>query len=46
MARVMEHGVLKHPESGAPQDGVASPMMTSIHLHEVLDALRGSSAIS
>lgn len=36
-ARVMEAGVLSHPESGTPQGGVISPLLANVYLHEVLD---------
>ena len=36
-ARVMDKGVLQHPESGAPQGGVISPLLSNIFLHHVLD---------
>lgn len=36
-AGVMEGLTLSHPESGAPQGGVISPLLANIYLHEVLD---------
>jgi group II intron reverse transcriptase/maturase len=36
-AGVMEDGALQHPEMGAPQGGVISPLIANIFLHEVLD---------
>jgi group II intron reverse transcriptase/maturase len=36
-AGVMEGLVLSHPESGAPQGGVISPILANIYLHEILD---------
>jgi group II intron reverse transcriptase/maturase len=36
-AGVMEDGALRHPEMGAPQGGVISPVLANIFLHEVLD---------
>jgi RNA-directed DNA polymerase len=36
-AGVMEDGALHHPETGAPQGGVISPLIANIFLHEVLD---------
>lgn len=36
-AGVMEEGRLYHPETGVPQGGVMSPMLSNIFLHEVLD---------
>jgi len=35
-AGVMEDGVVRHPEAGAPQGGVISPLLSNIYLH-VLD---------
>jgi RNA-directed DNA polymerase len=37
-AGVMEHGLVIHPETGVPQGGVISPMLSNIYLHEVLDS--------
>lgn len=36
-AGVMEQGGLWHPETGAPQGGVASPLLMNVYLHEVID---------
>jgi group II intron reverse transcriptase/maturase len=36
-AGVMEEGRHWYPESGAPQGGVVSPMLSNIYLHDVLD---------
>jgi len=36
-AGVMEEGCLYHPETGVPQGGVISPILSNIFLHEVLD---------
>jgi RNA-directed DNA polymerase len=36
-AGVMEEGCVYHPEAGAPQGGVISPLLANIFLHEVLD---------
>ena len=36
-AGVMEDGCVYHPETGAPQGGVISPMVSNIYLHEVVD---------
>lgn len=36
-AGVMENGQLYHPETGSPQGGVVSPILSNIYLHEVLD---------
>ena len=36
-AGVVEAGTLTHPEKGTPQGGVASPMLSNIFLHYVLD---------
>jgi RNA-directed DNA polymerase len=36
-AGVLEDGVVHHPESGSPQGGVVSPILSQIYLHEVLD---------
>jgi hypothetical protein len=33
----MEQGSLWHPETGAPQGGVASPLLMNVYLHEVID---------
>ena len=37
-AGVMEHGLVIHPETGVPQGGVISPMLSDIYLHEVPDS--------
>jgi len=36
-AGVMEEGCLYHPETGVPQGGVISPILSNIFLHQVLD---------
>ncbi|MFC1642253.1 group II intron reverse transcriptase/maturase [Myxococcota bacterium] len=36
-AGVMEDGCLYHPETGVPQGGVISPLLSNVYLHEVLD---------
>jgi RNA-directed DNA polymerase len=36
-AGVLEEGVYHRSEAGAPQGGVASPILANIYLHEVLD---------
>jgi group II intron reverse transcriptase/maturase len=36
-AGVMEEGRLSHPETGTPQGGVISPLLSNIYLHKVLD---------
>lgn len=36
-AGVMEEGIVSHPERGAPQGGVLSPLLSNLYLHEVLD---------
>jgi group II intron reverse transcriptase/maturase len=36
-AGVLEDGCFTHPETGSPQGGVISPMLSNIFLHHVLD---------
>ena len=36
-AGVMEEGCVKHPETGVPQGGVVSPILSNVYLHYVLD---------
>jgi retron-type reverse transcriptase len=36
-AGVMEDGSVGYPEAGAPQGGVASPLLSNVFLHYVLD---------
>lgn len=36
-AGVLEEGNLSHPETGTPQGGVISPLLSNIYLHKVLD---------
>src|SRR5690606_7278763 len=36
-AGVLEGLVLSHPEAGAPQGGVISPLLANIYLHAVID---------
>jgi group II intron reverse transcriptase/maturase len=36
-AGVLHEGCVRHPETGTPQGGVISPILSNIYLHEVLD---------
>ena len=36
--RVMDGGVLQHPDTGVVQGGVISPVLANVVLHHVLDA--------
>jgi group II intron reverse transcriptase/maturase len=36
-AGVMEEGAIRYPDSGSPQGGVISPILSNVYLHEVLD---------
>lgn len=36
-AGVVDAGKLTHPDAGTPQGGVASPLLSNIFLHHVLD---------
>jgi group II intron reverse transcriptase/maturase len=36
-AGVMEDGCITHPETGSPQGGVVSPLISNVYLHVILD---------
>ena len=36
-AGVLDDGCLRYPETGSPQGGVVSPILSNVYLHEVLD---------
>jgi group II intron reverse transcriptase/maturase len=36
-AGVLEGGEVRHPDTGCPQGGVISPLLSNIYLHEVID---------
>jgi group II intron reverse transcriptase/maturase len=36
-AGVLEDGAVRRPETGSPQGGVISPLLSNIYLHEVID---------
>ena len=36
-AGVMEEGIISYPDTGSPQGGVVSPMLSNVFLHYVLD---------
>jgi group II intron reverse transcriptase/maturase len=36
-AGIMEDDAVRHPDTGTPQGGVISPILSNIYLHEVLD---------
>ena len=44
-AGVLEQGALHYPEAGTPQGGSASPLLSNVYLHYVLDQWFAQEAI-